>query len=459
MRHRSLQPRPGLDEHADQVAARLRALADPVRLRLLALLARGDCPVGVLAAAVGVGQSLVSFHLAALRDAGLITTERVGRFTYVRLQLPAVAGLFGEVTDLITLDQPHRPGRGGGPMGTVVFACVHNAGRSQMAAAWFNQLAPPGLRAVSAGTRPADQVHPEVVQAMAEAGIDLARVRPKSLTDELAAEAALLVTMGCGEDCPTVAVPRQEWPVADPAGRPLDQVRAIRDELRERVVALLAELDDPAADQDLGAGERAVVHRVLRALQARFGPLLGAGRVERVVREEVRRLRGGQARVFLDVLVERHARERLRALAQAEGRLAKHIPELLFVCVRNAGRSQMAAALAEQAGHGRVHAWSAGSQPAGGVDPQVVRAMAELGIDLAANAPKPWTNELVRAADVVVTMGCGDDCPVFPGVRYLDWPVPDPAGRPLAEVRRIRDDLHHRVKDLLASAIGDEEAP
>ncbi len=163
--------------------------------------------------------------------------------------------------------------------------------------------------------------------------------------------------------------------------------------------------------------------------------------------------------MFLDVLVERHARERLRALAQAEGRLAKHIPELLFVCVRNAGRSQMAAALAEQAGHGRVHAWSAGSQPAGGVDPQVVRAMAELGIDLAANAPKPWTNELVRAADVVVTMGCGDDCPVFPGVRYLDWPVPDPAGRPLAGVRRIRDDLHHRVKDLLASAMGDEEAP
>jgi arsenate reductase len=364
MRQRLLAARPGVDARADEVAERLRALADPVRLRLLGLLARGDCPVGQLAAALGVGQSLVSFHLATLRNAGLLATERVGRFTYARLVPRAVGALFHEVSDLTTLDaRPGTPDQGA-PMRTVIFACVRNAGRSQMAAALFNQLAPPGLGAVSAGTRPADQVHPEVVAAMAEVGIDLSDAQPQELTHQLAEGAELLVTMGCGEECPAVPVPRQDWPLPDPGGQPMEVVRAVRDEIRERVVALLAELDAPAADQDLDGDERAAVHRIMERFEGRLVRLVGAARAERVVREEVLRLRGATVRGFTDVLVTRHARERLRALAQAEGRLAKAVPELLFVCVQNAGRSQMAAALAEQVGAGQVHAWSAGSAPA-----------------------------------------------------------------------------------------------
>ncbi len=451
MRRRDLSGRPGIDPRTDEVAARLSALADPVRLRLLGLLARGDCPVGLLASALDVGQSLVSFHVAVLRDAGLVDTERVGRFTYARLQHGSLGGLLNDVVDLVSLADPPRD-PGGTRMSTVVFACVHNAGRSQIAASLFNQSAPPGWRAVSAGTRPADHVHPRVVDVMAEVDVDLSTAQPRLLTPGMADEAELLVTMGCGEECPSVPVPRQDWPVADPADRPLDEVRAIRDELRDRVTALVVELDD-SADTDLDADERAAVHRAMGQLHTRFFRLLGRERVERVVGEEVRRFRGARVRTFMDVLVCRHARERLRAIAQAEGRVAKVVPEILFVCVHNAGRSQMAAALAGHIGGDKVHAWSAGTEPTDQVLAEAVTAMAEIGVDLSASAPKPWTNELVRAADVVVTMGCGDNCPYFPGVRYVDWQVPDPAGKPLDEVRAIRDDLQERVEDLVASLV------
>lgn len=124
---------------------------------------------------------------------------------------------------------------------TVLFACVHNAGRSQMAAAWFNQLANPAkARAISAGTEPGPHVHPEVVAAMEEVGINLASGRPRFLSDELARSASLLVTMGCGEACPFVpGLERDDWPLQDPKGKPLGQVREIRDDIRERVVSLL----------------------------------------------------------------------------------------------------------------------------------------------------------------------------------------------------------------------------
>jgi arsenate reductase len=126
-------------------------------------------------------------------------------------------------------------------MKTVVFACVHNAGRSQMAAAFFNQLADPArARAISAGTQPGDRVHPEVAEAMREAGIDLGSARPQLLTDDLARGAELLVTMGCGEACPAVpGLAREDWPLDDPKGRPVDEVRRIRDEIRGRVTELL----------------------------------------------------------------------------------------------------------------------------------------------------------------------------------------------------------------------------
>jgi len=121
------------------------------------------------------------------------------------------------------------------------------------------------------------------------------------------------------------------------------------------------------------------------------------------------------------------------------------IPEVLFVCTHNAGRSQMAAALLDREAAGRVRVTSAGSQPASELNPAVVAAMAEIGLDISREFPKPLTTDKVQAADIVITMGCGDACPVFPGKRYLDWDLPDPAGLPLEEVRPIRDEIARRI--------------
>lgn len=128
----------------------------------------------------------------------------------------------------------------------------------------------------------------------------------------------------------------------------------------------------------------------------------------------------------------------------------KDVPEVLFVCVHNAGRSKMAAALLDHYAQGRVHVRSAGSTPAEQVNPAVVEAMAEVGLDLSGELPTPLTGDVVQAADVVVTMGCGDACPVYPGRRYLDWELPDPARAPVETVRAIRDEIDRRVRALLA---------
>jgi protein-tyrosine-phosphatase len=130
------------------------------------------------------------------------------------------------------------------------------------------------------------------------------------------------------------------------------------------------------------------------------------------------------------------------------------IPEVLFVCTHNAGRSQMAAALLDHQAAGRVRVTSAGSQPADQLNPAVVAAMAEIGLDISREFPKPLTTDKVQAADVVITMGCGDACPIFPGKRYEDWDLPDPAGRDLPAVRPIRDEIDRRVRQLLAELVG-----
>jgi arsenate reductase (thioredoxin) len=150
--------------------------------------------------------------------------------------------------------------------------------------------------------------------------------------------------------------------------------------------------------------------------------------------------------------------ERLRALAQVEGKLTKDVPEVLFVCVQNAGRSQMAAALMDVYADGRVHVRSAGSEPADRINPAVAEAMAELGADLSNEFPKPLDDEFVRAADAVITMGCGDACPIYPGKRYEDWELEDPAGKDLETVRRIRDEIAERVRALLAELVPDATA-
>jgi protein-tyrosine-phosphatase len=136
----------------------------------------------------------------------------------------------------------------------------------------------------------------------------------------------------------------------------------------------------------------------------------------------------------------------------------KPLPEVLFVCVHNAGRSQMAAALLSDRAQGRVHVRSAGSDPTDRVNPAVVAAMQEVGLDLSQEFPKPLTDEFVQAADIVITMGCGDACPIYPGKRYLDWELDDPAGKPLEEVRPIRDEIDRRVQLLLSELFGAPDA-
>jgi len=133
------------------------------------------------------------------------------------------------------------------------------------------------------------------------------------------------------------------------------------------------------------------------------------------------------------------------------------VPAVLFLCVHNAGRSQMALGWFRFLARDRAVAWSGGSEPADAVNPSAVAAMAEVGIDITGEFPKPWTDEVVRAADVVVTMGCGDECPYIPGKRYVDWELEDPAGRPIDEVRATRDDIARRVRDLVAELDHDGE--
>ena len=154
---------------------------------------------------------------------------------------------------------------------------------------------------------------------------------------------------------------------------------------------------------------------------------------------------------FLPLMAERFARQRLRALARVEGKGTDGIPIVLFLCVHNAGRSQMALGWFNHLAGDRAVAWSGGSEPGTGINPAAVTAMAEVGIDITGEFPKPWTDEIVRAADVVITMGCGDACPLYPGKRYEDWELDDPAGQDVDAVRPIRDEIRLRVETLLAS--------
>ena len=192
--------------------------------------------------------------------------------------------------------------------------------------------------------------------------------------------------------------------------------------------------------------------RVVRALTAEFDGLFSRATIERYAEESAEALsRGATVQRFIPTFVEQFARERLRALAQSQGQMGTDVPEVLFVCVHNAGRSQMAAALLNHHARGRAHARSAGSAPTALVNPVAVAAMAEIGLDLSREYPKPLSDEVVAAADVVITMGCGDVCPLLPGKRYLDWNLPDPAGQSVAAIRPIRDEIERRVRALLDS--------
>jgi protein-tyrosine-phosphatase len=188
-------------------------------------------------------------------------------------------------------------------------------------------------------------------------------------------------------------------------------------------------------------------------LHEEFAGVFSAETIARYIEESSDLLSGARISTYIPLLVHRFARERLQALAQSQGDVVKTQPEVLFVCVHNAGRSQMAAGLVALRSGGRIHVRSAGSDPAEHVNPAVVEAMDEIGVDMAQAFPKPLTDEVVRAADVVITMGCGDACPIYPGKKYEDWELDDPAGQDLDAVRKIRGDIDARVRKLIAELL------
>jgi protein-tyrosine-phosphatase len=202
----------------------------------------------------------------------------------------------------------------------------------------------------------------------------------------------------------------------------------------------------------LTLAQQHVIRSATARLKDEFAGIISPETIERFISENLDQFLGDATiTAFAPVLVERHTRDRLRALAKIEGKIVSDVPSVLFLCVHNAGRSQMAAGWLKHLAGGRVEVYSGGSEPANAINSAAVEAMAEVGVDITAEYPKRWTDEIVRAADVVVTMGCGDACPFFPGKRYEDWELDDPAGLGVTAVRPIRDDIRRRVEKLMQS--------
>jgi protein-tyrosine-phosphatase len=203
--------------------------------------------------------------------------------------------------------------------------------------------------------------------------------------------------------------------------------------------------------EDLTIDQQHALLTAARRLADDFAGIFGTETIERFLHTSYDQF-AIKSRItnYLPLLAERFARQRLTALARVEG-AGDDRPIVLFLCVHNAGRSQMAMGFFQHMAGDRALAWSGGSEFAEQVNPAAIASMAERGIDISREFPKPWTEEIVRAADVVITMGCGDACPVFPGKRYVDWELDDPAGLSVEDVRPIRDEIERRVRTLLAA--------
>lgn len=206
--------------------------------------------------------------------------------------------------------------------------------------------------------------------------------------------------------------------------------------------------------ESLHADEKLALKQAAARLADEFTGLYGPETIERFLASSFDQF-ADRAKVtkFLPLLAERFSRQRLRALARVEGLHTDGKPVVLFLCTHNTGRSQMALGFFQALTGDKAVAWSGGSEPGLEVNSAAITAMAERGIDIAHEFPKPWTDETVRAADVVISMGCGDACPIFPGKRYEDWVLDDPAGQGIEAVRPIRDDIRSRVESLLAEIL------
>ena len=204
------------------------------------------------------------------------------------------------------------------------------------------------------------------------------------------------------------------------------------------------------AREDLSIDQKLALKTAATRLQTEFADTFGIETIERFLHSSYDQFAGRATVInFLPLLAERFARQRLRALARVEGKIVDSKPTVLFLCTHNAGRSQIALGYFTHLAGDQAVAWSGGSEPGAEINPAAVAAMTEVGIDITAEFPKPWTEEIVQAADVIITMGCGDACPVYPGRRYEEWVLEDPAGADLASVRPIRDEIEERVRRLL----------
>jgi len=202
--------------------------------------------------------------------------------------------------------------------------------------------------------------------------------------------------------------------------------------------------------RDLSIDQQLALRTAATRLHTQFVDTFGTDTIERYLHSSYDQF-AGRATVpnFLPLLAERFARQRLHALAKIEGKISDGKPTVLFLCTHNAGRSQMALGYFTHLAGDQAVAWSGGSEPGTEINPAAIAAMAEVGIDITGEYPKPWTDEIVQAADVVITMGCGDACPIFPGKRYENWDLPDPAGQGVDAVRPIRDTIEGRVRSHL----------
>ncbi|PFG69075.1 protein-tyrosine-phosphatase [Propionibacteriaceae bacterium ES.041] len=271
---------------------------------------------------------------------------------------------------------------------SVLFVCVHNAGRSQMAAGWLRRLAGDRIDVRSAGSMPADQINPVAVEAMAEVGIDIAAEQPKILTAEAVQDSDVVITMGCGDACPFYPGKRYEdWTLDDPAGQGIDAVRPIRDEIRARIEKLVDELLSPAEQEERG-----------------------------------------------------------------------QVPSVLFVCVKNGGKSQMAAALMRQIAGDAVAVHSAGTAPGASLNALSASSVAEVGASMAGQHPKPIDPALLRTVDRVVVIGDEAVVQPVPGMAGTieTWSIDEPSDRGIEgeeRMRLIRDELAEKARHLASDLV------
>ena len=196
--------------------------------------------------------------------------------------------------------------------------------------------------------------------------------------------------------------------------------------------------------------ENDIIEHGVNQLARKYAGKFDETEIRPIVKESYESFADAKVRTFVAVFTNRYADDRLRAMAKVRGLITDAPPSVLFVCVHNAGRSQMAAGWVRHLSKGKIEVYSGGSLPGKDLNTAAVTAMQEVGIDIANEFPKPFAVEIVQAADVVITMGCGDTCPIFPGKRYEDWALDDPAGLGVEAVRPIRDEIRRRVESLIS---------